>query len=39
MIGIEPSLFTAGINDDEAHTLATSSMTMTVATASAPAPS
>ena len=39
MIGIEPSLFTAGISDDDAQTLATSSMTMTVATASAPAPS
>ena len=38
MIGIEPSLLTAGISDDEAQTRATSSMTMTVATASAPAP-
>ena len=39
MIGIEPSLLTAGISDEDAQTLATSSMTMTVATASAPAPS
>src|SRR5439155_6826516 len=31
-----PSLFTAGINDDDAHTRATSSMTMHVATESAP---
>ena len=38
-IGVEPSLFTAGIKDDDAQTLATSSMTITVATASAPAPS
>jgi len=39
MIGVVPSLFTPGINDDDAQTLATSSMTITVATASAPAPS
>src|SRR5664279_458390 len=39
MIGIEPSLLTPGINDDDAQTLASSSMTITVATASAPAPS
>ena len=39
MIGIEPSLLTAGISDDDAQTRATSSITMTVATASAPAPS
>ena len=39
MIGIEPSLFTAGISDDEPQTRATSSITITVATASAPAPS
>ena len=38
MIGIEPSLFTAGISDDDAQTLATSSITITVLTASAPAP-
>ena len=34
-----PSLFTAGISDDEAHTRATSSITMQVASASAPTPS
>ena len=28
MIGIEPSLFTAGISEDDAQTRATSSMTM-----------
>ena len=39
MIGIDPSLLTAGISDDDAQTRATSSITMTVATASAPAPS
>ena len=33
-----PSLFTAGINEDEAHALATSSITITVASESAPAP-
>ena len=38
MIGIVPSLFTPGISDDEAHARATSSMTMQVASASAPAP-
>jgi hypothetical protein len=38
MIGIEPSLLTAGIIEDDAQTRATSSMTITVATASAPAP-
>ena len=37
-MGMEPSLFTAGMSDDEAQTRATSSITMTVATASAPAP-
>lgn len=36
--GSEPSLFTAGISDEEAQTRATSSMTITVARASAPAP-
>ena len=36
--GTVPSLFTAGMSDDEAQTLATSSITMTVAMASAPAP-
>ena len=39
MTGIEPSLFTAGISDDDAQTRATSSMTMQVASASAPTPS
>ena len=34
-----PSLFTAGISDDDAQTRATSSITMHVATASAPWPS
>jgi hypothetical protein len=38
MIGIEPSLFTAGISEALASTLATSSMTMQVAIASAPSP-
>ncbi len=38
MIGIVPSLLTPGISDDEAHARATSSMTMQVASASAPAP-
>ena len=38
MIGIEPSLLTAGISDDDAQTRATSSITIAVATASAPAP-
>ena len=33
-----PSLLTAGISDDDAHTRATSSITMQVATASAPCP-
>ena len=33
-----PSLLTAGINDDVAHTRATSSITMQVATESAPCP-
>lgn len=36
--GSEPSLFTAGIRDEEAQTRATSSITITVASASAPAP-
>src|SRR4029079_1731662 len=35
---IVPSLLTAGINDDVAHTRATSSITMQVATESAPCP-
>ena len=34
--GSEPSLLTAGISDDDAQTRATSSMTMLVATESAP---
>ena len=33
-----PSLFTAGISEDDAQTRATSSMTMQVATESAPSP-
>ena len=33
-----PSLFTAGISEDDAHPRATSSMTMQAATESAPAP-
>ena len=33
-----PSLFTAGIREDEAHARATSSITMAVAMASAPDP-
>ena len=36
--GSEPSLFTAGISDDDTQTRAISSMTSTVASASAPAP-
>ena len=36
--GIVPSLFTAGMSEDDAHARATSSMTMQVASASAPAP-
>ena len=36
--GIVPSLFTAGISEDDAHARATSSITMAVARASAPAP-
>jgi len=36
--GTVPSLFTAGISDELAQTLATSSITITVAIASAPAP-
>ncbi|CAM5705920.1 hypothetical protein SGLAM104S_09560 [Streptomyces glaucescens] len=36
--GSEPSLFTAGISEEDAQTRATSSMTITVASASAPAP-
>ena len=39
MIGIEPSLFTAGMSDDDAQTRATSSITMQAAIESAPAPS
>ena len=35
-MGMEPSLFTAGISDEEAQTRATSSITMQVVTASAP---
>src|SRR4051812_45977325 len=38
MTGMVPSLLTPGISDDEAHARATSSMTMQVASASAPAP-
>ncbi|SCD69605.1 hypothetical protein GA0115246_104722 [Streptomyces sp. SolWspMP-sol7th] len=38
MTGSEPSLLTAGMSEEEAQTRATSSMTMTVARASAPAP-
>jgi hypothetical protein len=38
MSGRLPSSVTAGISDDEAHTLATSSMRRQVASASAPAP-
>ena len=37
-LGTVPSLFTAGMSDDDAQARATSSMTMTVASASAPAP-
>ena len=36
--GTVPSLLTAGISDEDAQTRATSSITMTVAIASAPAP-
>ncbi len=36
--GIVPSLFTAGISEVEAQARATSSITMQVASASAPAP-
>lgn len=36
--GSEPSLLTAGISEDDAHARATSSITITVARASAPAP-
>ena len=36
--GTVPSLLTAGISDDEAQTRATSSITITVAMASAPTP-
>ena len=36
--GSEPSLLTAGISDEDTHARATSSMTSTVASASAPAP-
>ena len=38
MIGIEPSLLTAGISEALASTRATSSITMHVAMASAPSP-
>ena len=38
MIGIEPSLFTAGISDADASTRATSSMTMQATIESAPSP-
>ena len=38
MSGIEPSLLTAGISELLAQTRATSSMTMQVASASAPTP-
>ncbi|CAM5450230.1 hypothetical protein STENM223S_04274 [Streptomyces tendae] len=38
MTGSEPSLFTAGMREEDAQTRATSSITMTVASASAPAP-
>src|SRR5680860_771316 len=37
-MGSVPSLFTAGISEDEAHARATSSITITVARESAPAP-
>ena len=36
--GIEPSLLTAGISEEAMHTRAISSITSTVASASAPAP-
>lgn len=38
MTGSEPSLFTVGMREELAQTRATSSITMTVARASAPAP-
>ena len=38
MIGIDPSLFTAGIREELQSTRATSSITMQVAIASAPSP-
>ena len=38
MTGIVPSLFTAGISEDDAQARATSSMTMHAEMASAPAP-
>ncbi len=38
MIGTVASLFTAGINEEDAQTRATSSITMQAATASAPSP-
>jgi hypothetical protein len=38
MIGIEPSLLTAGMSEALTSTRATSSMTMQVAMASAPSP-
>ena len=38
MIGIVPSLLTAGISEDDAQTRATSSMTIAVASESAPTP-
>ena len=37
-IGTVPSLFTAGIREEDAQARATSSITMTVASASAPDP-
>ena len=38
MTGCEPSLFTAGISEEDAQTRATSSITMHAEIASAPAP-
>ena len=38
MIGCEPSLFTAGMSEDDAHARATSSTTMQAEIASAPGP-
>ncbi|CAB4924334.1 unannotated protein [freshwater metagenome] len=38
MSGSDPSLLTAGINDDEPQTLATSSITIATASESAPSP-